>query len=996
MNDYENRVCWNEKAVLEATPRDAAALTPARFRAVHHPLRLLRRPLGERTGGQWTTEAQLAEVLAAPLRADGFLLVPIVGSAGTGKSHLVRWVHDTTKDTNGWEVRYLAKNRTSIRRVIEIVTVGQEGSAFDRAREALDTAPARHEPEDTLAERLLDELALLVAQPIDHADGVDAKQRMLLDRLTKDLPDVLRDPVVRRRLVAPGAVVPRLVRLALEGRNDGDGLDDDAIRITDDDLPLSFEEIATASKGAKDLLGKMASLSRLRDGVVEMVNAALPVAVKRIFVTAKVDLTEVLRDLRRALHEQGRELVLFIEDLTVLHGVEQEFLDALIEPAQAVDDPTSGRLCGLRVLFAVTEHHFDGLDTVRQRLDDAFWLDAPYGDEGMTKADVTSFVGRYLNVARLDADLPDGPVPNACHECEHREPCHAAFATSSEGFGLYPFNPTAVERLVGATAPERFDPRKIVRTLINRFLLLARSELDREEFPTPGLMEPFDRSTPSLDPLVVARLSRDRPGDGEAVTNLARYWADPVPFVADEILSSFGYRALDRSGGGPSATPAGPAPSGRSARRRPDPEPPRGGPEHRLSADARKAYVGLNEWAGGSHRLPAGPTLTLRKLVHSVVLKNLDGGAPPVNLGGSFDKEQFSLSDVYLDRSATVHDREGAIIELEPSADLASALQGLLLLHEGVADPRTDELLPFVAWAVERWLATTSAGLAARLSDPAVAAAVQGLALCAALSGEVQVGDDPAKVLSRLFQAPPASPPEGSAERSARSPKWIKLLEEAGTQFGELDRRVRLMFGESRGTRGQVRAVRADTLLGLVGTFSDGWEFKSTNPAVDRLLRQVEPAIADEWAALEARVATALPHVDLARPWGDQAAAVCNLLSSAARAGRLPDGEALAFLDGALARSSDAAQASLARARDVLGSDPPLEARLALLATDLPTEVTALADFVRRATAALDGLEEELRPDRPPADEAVDLAGVVTIVLERTTSFLSAAEELAP
>lgn len=995
MTAYENRVCWNDEAVLAATPRDAAALSRARFRAVHHPLRLLRRPLGERTGGKWTTEAQLAEFLTAPLRADGFLLVPIVGSAGTGKSHLVRWVHETTKDTDGWEVRYLAKNRTSIRRVIEIVTAGQKGKAFDRAREALDTAPARHEPEDTLAERLLDELALLVAQPIDHADGVDARQRMLLDRLTKDLPDVLRDPVVRRRLVASGAVVPRLVRLALEGRNDGDGLDDDAIRITNDDLPLSFEEIATASKGAKDLLGKMAGLPRLRDSAVEMINAALPAAVKRIFVTAKVDLTEVFRDLRRALHERGRELVLFIEDLTVLHGVEQEFLDALVEPPQAVDDPTGGRLCNLRVLFAVTEHHFDGLDTVRQRLDDAFWLDAPYGEEGMTNADVTSFVARYLNVTRLDVDLAEGPVPNACDECQHREPCHAAFATSPEGFGLYPFNPTAIERLVAATAPERFDPRKVVRTLISSFLLFAKADLEEERFPTPGLMEPFDRSTPSLDPLVVARLSRERPGDDEAVTNLARYWADPVPYVPDEIMSSFGYRALERSGGLPSAAPADPTPTGGSERRRPDPEPPLGGPEHLLSTSARKAYVELNEWAGGSHRLSAGPTLTLRKLVHSVVLKNLDGGATPVNLGGAFDKEQFSLRDIYLERSVTVHERQGAIIELEPSADLASALQGLLLLDEQVADPRTDQLRPYVAWAVENWVAITGAGLAARLSSPAVTAAVQGLALCAALSGDVQVGDNAAKVLPRLFQAPPAPPPEGSAERDARSSKWVKLLEEAGTQFVDFDRRVRLTFGESRGTRGQVRAVRADTLLDLIGTFSDRWDFSSTDPAVSRLLQQVEPAIAEEWAALEERVAAALPHVDLARPWGDQAAAVYGLLRSAAHAGLLPDGGALAFLDEVRTLSSDAAQASLARARDALRRDPPLGGRLALLATAVPTDVKAVADFVLRATAALDGLEQELRPDGPPADEAGNLPGIVTVVLERCATFLSAAERLA-
>ncbi len=140
-------------------------------------------------------------------------------------------------------VRYLAKNRTSIRKVIQLVIEGQEGEAFNR-RDALETAPAQYERADTLAERLLDELALIVAESVQHSDEVDARQRQLVDKLSKELPDVLRDPVVRRRLVANGGVVQRLVGLAQEGRRDGDGLDDDAMRISAEDLPLAFEELA--------------------------------------------------------------------------------------------------------------------------------------------------------------------------------------------------------------------------------------------------------------------------------------------------------------------------------------------------------------------------------------------------------------------------------------------------------------------------------------------------------------------------------------------------------------------------------------------------------------------------------------------------------------------------------------------------------------------------------------------------------------------------------
>ena len=196
----------------------------------------------------------------------------------------------------------------------------------------------------------------------------------------------------------PGGGNRRLVGLAVRGRQEGDGLDDDSTRFLRSDLPLTFEEIGDASRGARTLLGQLATIPDLLEAAVTLINEALPLAEKRVSVSGNIDLVEVFRDVRRALLLQGKELVLFIEDLTVLHGVEREFLDAIVEPARSDD----GDMCNLRVIFAVTEGHFDDLDTVRTRCDDAYWLDAPYGEEGVDRDEALSFLGRYLNSSRLE------------------------------------------------------------------------------------------------------------------------------------------------------------------------------------------------------------------------------------------------------------------------------------------------------------------------------------------------------------------------------------------------------------------------------------------------------------------------------------------------------------------------------------------------------------------------------------------------------------------
>jgi hypothetical protein len=998
---FRNYVCWREDAVLAATPRDAASLTDWHFQAIHYPLQLLRRRLDQRSDGVWATEADVLDALKAALRPDGYLFIPVVGGSGTGKSHLIRWAKDQTADLAGWVPRYLPKNRTGLRRVIEIVIQGLAGPAIDVAREALASAPAQADADDILAERLLDELALIVGHPDQlpaESRPTDPHQLQIRQKLERQLPDLLRDPIVRRRLVAPGAVIHRLVGLALRGRQDDDGLDDDATHFLTRDLPLTFEEIGDATRPARTLLGQLATIPQLLDGAIALINAALPAAEKRVTVSSQIDLVEIFREVRRALHAESKELVLFIEDLTVLHGVEREFLDAIVEPARSPD----GDMCGLRDIFAVTDGHFDGLDTVRTRCDDAFWFDAPYGESGVDRDEALSFLARYLNASRLasneieqawDSRSGDTWLPNACHACPHRDTCHDTFGASREGYGLYPYNAEAASRFVQALSPSRFDPRDVVRELVNRFLLQGAADMRQSAFPAASALAAFERDTDALPPLLSARIRELRPIDHDRVVNTLRYWSEEgsISAISKAVLDAFGLddlapqlpepRSLENLSVAP---PSGPQPS-----MRPQPESPQS-VDQRLRAPWRSHFAELSAWAGNRRDLSARATNDLRNLVHKIVRTNLEARSTPVHLGREFSSTRFRAErDIGIRGTVTQQNLDVAIIVIERSETVAAALQGLILANELDGDwPQADQYRRTIAACLESWTDTLAAALSAPPSR-SVIATTQGLIVASAVAGRLTSTHSAADYLAAMLRPDGPEP----TRLHARSPRWTGLVTQARALIPSLRSTVEAEFGESRSGAG-VRAVQADRLLPIVGDFAANWDLVSEDASISSFLRAVTPAVSEEWETMRTRVIEASDHIDRDRPWSDQTEKVLSVLRTAHNAGRLRDHGAIEALSSLASAATERVQQSFFAAAEAIQKELPIDQRIVLLASDIPDDVAIVHGFTTRAVGAVESVQRDLAERQAAAGGATDIETAVAEVIAATTRFGDAVKEL--
>lgn len=977
----QNVVCWRDDAVVSVTPRDAVTLSPASFQAIHHPLRLRRRPLGVRHGGEWTSEEDLLDVMRGPLRPDGFVFVPIVGGSGTGKSHLVRWAREHLEGTPGWEVRYLPKNRTSIRRVIEEVIRGLDGPAIVEAREALAAAPANTEKADVLAERLLDELALLIGH-LDTEDGSNRPEDLALfvAKRRQHLADVLRDPVVRRRLTADGSVIPRLVDLALSGRKPGDGLDDDAVHISDVDLPLEFEELAAASQDAREFLTKMKTIPRYLAMAVQLMNEVLPVAVRRVFVSNQIDLVDVFREVRRALLADGKELALFIEDLTVLHGVEREFLDAIVEPATEAGNPVMAKL---RVLFAVTEGHFDGLDTVRTRCDDAFWLDAPYDDEGVSAAEGATFVGRYLNAARIAPTQlealwagrhDDRWLASACDSCEFREACHESFGVTELGHGLYPFDKAALDHFVGALSPDRFDPRRLVAGLANRFLLQAGRELSRSEFPSADLLGPFnesERSAPVLDPLELAELRAKHPSQADRLAGVLRYWSSDAN-SRRAVLGAFALPAVEFG-------TAAPKPSAKPESRGGQAD---AGPQSRLRPADRRVYDALTAWASDGADLNQAATNTLRKLIHSVVDEWLQVGPDPLNLGSAFDRDRFDQErHISFEGSVSQQFRDSSMIRVRQTAENATALQALLLLDCGVVQSfaeidRGDVYLQIAASRIEEWAAQVRVRVTGALDEDS-AERVRFLAVLARVLGCDQDAKDAEDLLAAVFQLRHHTP----ADTTGRSPKWQALVAEAERLRPGLMTSLEAEFGESRGRSGGIRAIRGDQLLAILEPFVATWDFQPQSAGASQFARSLASAVEVEWAEMSSALEAIDTRLDTERPIREQLDKCFDALDKAFELGRLSD-DGLVRQVRQFAREVPGEVDRIVKdLRATMSSETVLAEKLRCCAGNAPVTVSVVSRVVKAMDSLLSGVEADIASRQRQLGEVLDASVVTSRVL---------------
>jgi hypothetical protein len=483
--------CWRQEDVPKAIS-SVAQLDTSRshyFLASHTPIRNIH---DDRTDAVLSEEELFKALLT---QAHNEVLAVVHGEPGTGKSHLIHWLKlrlDHALEQNELEsvVPVLIRRRTgSLKDALEQL-VQQLPVNFAHYLQPVREALSRIS-EETAREELANELRLELS-----TRRRDRAQPPLPSHL-EGLGETVSSQGFRTWHCRDGGPIDRNIKRLSQSSEVED-------RETLPEFNSQDFEIQDAlcrynnTPQVQDLIDDLDDEPEYREQAAVLFNQVLPDALKEMTGLSGNTLREVFDRIRMELAEEGRTLAVFVEDVSVMSGLDEDIVNAF-EPQ------SRGDLCRTIAVLGMTETGVGHLrDNQLERV--THMVSVGEGTLGTWKrdpAEVARFSARYLNALRLSEEQvkelarrrrAGGDVSrSACDACPVREECHAAFGTvdlDGTSVGLFPFSPRSPQVLVSHLDENVKGVRRNPRGLLMHVLhpVLDKLEaLEVRDFPTVRL-----------------------------------------------------------------------------------------------------------------------------------------------------------------------------------------------------------------------------------------------------------------------------------------------------------------------------------------------------------------------------------------------------------------------------------------------------------------------------------------------------------------------------
>lgn len=398
--------------------------------------------------------------------------VAVYGQSGTGKSHLIRWFNarfEQEKPENEVVLFIRRSDNTlkgTIRQLLEKPEV--QGIANKEIYARLERASAFVD-ENKLKDMIYHNFII----EIEHDD--ESHSIRLTNVKRKRLEAFLSNEIVHDYLMSATGPIERFyLKVAEHSLVDRDTI----AQFVADDFMVStdlFEDIHRAgadTKAEKMALELMADESGAEDArkIACYLNQFANDVIQRCAGIEPGDFRQIFQDIRKELYRNGKNLTLFIEDITSFTGVDDALLDALIVEHTGMN--TDDNICRISSIVGTTSNYLQNnfRDNHKDRITQYVYIPSDVFDEN----GIFEFVGRYLNAMSLTDStitlwLKNHAVPSDYPVHEVKEGANWEFIPIECGkqLCLYPFTKNNIRYLYkyGLTKGHQ-TPRYILRDII--------------------------------------------------------------------------------------------------------------------------------------------------------------------------------------------------------------------------------------------------------------------------------------------------------------------------------------------------------------------------------------------------------------------------------------------------------------------------------------------------------------------------------------------------
>lgn len=961
-----NRICWRFDELSDIARIDAGSnsrfdnSSPAVFLATHQSQPLHHLPRFGADPDNVIDEEQLLSAFQEPVGDDPAITV-ITGGVGTGKSHTVKWLHAQSIGRESWHQVYVEKANTNLRKVIETILEGMNGPVVVELREKLAQATLSVVDLPQAKVMVLHKLAMLAE--FSSGNSSDRTEHESLAR--KHLPSLLNDPFLSKHLLRKGGAVHRISRIAIEGLKETNESELDVF-FNEEDLPLEVSYLRNVAKPTQNAIRDLNANTPLRAAAVGVLNEELATAKKEVFVGSGINLTSVFDEVRKELAKRDLELVLYIEDLVLLHGIDRELAQVF-----TINRGENAERCAMRVVIAATQGYLaSGFETLNTRASH-YSLDLTLGAEA-PKTLGENFVGTYFNALRIGSEglqsswssrnNNDKWTPNGCEDCPEQVECHEVFGTDSEGRGLYPLNVISVERLIRLSSPNgKFDPREIIRHVIRDPLQCATEELPVGQFPSKNFASKIDGPRAAVPIEKKEKLKKTDVGQREL--SVLAYWVDVANERTKAVYSAFGVSESEPGDGDTAFT---------STEKESPAKPPETSGIDKEIAD----------WVNENRTLSASTANEIRKFVFEGLMEQLRNGPSGLRVikrGGHHWVSGIKVEPKCIE----IKRAQGGGAELErhfkidfDASDSNGVLFKKILLIQKSGSWSTDQLIKLIDIFDDA--SSRLAGLVdSRMVDIKPAVRLLSVTSQKRLSKDLTPG--------QLLEAQ-LREPEGFGESNSWT-EWKKVVTEAHEESFNL---LECMLSEAKGDGGSSvfdAAVVIEALNKGRSLRELKEPFKGSKESADlqRKLAEVQQRVGDKlWAEMHELLGAIGEFVADRFNLGLLTDQVDATLVKAKNAGKLPHADAYDEICDLAASLDDSCADSFSKLKRASDAENP---SIFDLMPDQTKSLTSLRNYCQRASTLFENLQKQSHSSGEAASSGPTVSGLVT-ALQRMTDRL--------